>query len=83
MKIADDLPEIGRQPWLLLLLCEAEQGREVRDVVEGQRVLWSTRWHRQAGHRLEQRCESSGTPPLLADGAEKVLPYDLVICTRT
>jgi hypothetical protein len=73
------LSEILRQPTLLLLLCKASQGWEVRDLVNGNDVLWSTIWHKINGHRLKQSCERTDAPPLLADSFQEVVSYDLVL----
>ena len=63
----------------MLLLCEANQCREVRDIVDAKCVLWSTIWHESNGHRLKQSCERADAPPLLADGVQEVVSYDLVV----
>ena len=64
---------------LLLLLCKANQCREVRDIVDAECVLWSTIWHESNGHRLQQSCKRADAPPLLADGVQEVVSYDLVV----
>ena len=60
VKVADDTTQGLRQPWLLLHLCEPNQGREIRDLVDGESALWSTIWHGGIGNRLKKRCERLG-----------------------
>ncbi len=65
-----------------LLLCTADQRREIVDVVDGESALRDTSLFGATGHRLKHRCDSSTAPLLLACGVQDVQPYDLVVLCR-